>query len=95
MPYCKQLGENEGLYSPSPQELYDYSIKYGNTHEGLLEFKARLEICMIFSVVWTYGVILLEEDKKVFSTLFKKHFENSKSKYKYPDDIEIFDNFID
>ena len=95
LPFSKPLGEGEGLYSPSTQELYDYSVKYGSTHAGLLEFRARLEICLIFSVVWTYGAILTEDDKKVFSVLFRKHFDSYKGKYFYPSDLEIFDTFIE
>lgn len=95
LPFSKVLGESEGLYSPSAQEFYDYAVKYGNTHAGLLEFKARLEFSMVFSLIWTYGVILNDEDKKVFSVLFRKHFDEVKSKYKYPDDIEIFNNYVD
>ena len=95
LPYSRVLGEYEGLYSPSPQELYDYAVKYGNTHEGILEFKARLEICMIFALIWTFGAVLPDQEKKVFSEMFKKVFYQNKGKYMYADDAEIFDVFID
>lgn len=95
IPYSKALGENEGLYSPSTQELYDYSIKYANSHLGLQEFKARLELVMVFSTIWTYGLVLCEEEKLAFSSIFKKHFAGNNAKYHYPDDLDIFDNYID
>lgn len=95
LPYIKPLGEAEGLYSPSEQEIYDFAVKYGNTHQGLLELKARLELGMVFSLIWTFGVVLSEDEKKIFSNFFSKHFSNHKGKYFYPDDTDIFDHYID
>ena len=95
VPHTRPLGEAEGLFSPSFQEIYDYAVKYGNTHQGILELKARLELGLIFALVWTYGAILSEDEKKIFNNLFGKHFSGLRGKYYYPDDIEIFDNYVD
>ncbi|CAG9323337.1 unnamed protein product [Blepharisma stoltei] len=89
------VGEEEGMYSPSDVELEQYAIKNASTKPILIEYYSRIEIGMIYTLIWSFGACLNSDDKSKFSTIIHKHIANSSFKYKFPENSDIFNIFID
>lgn len=95
IPYAKILGEAEGLLSPNEKELETYIRKNVMLSSSLIDLYSRIDLAMIYSLVWSFGLALNPTERAKFNIQMNQDLVKVGTKYKYPENSDVFNTCID